>query len=90
MNICVLRLRKGKKKKDYRFGSISDAAIFETTFFSKEESKKVTHEVLFKEIPETKYLLQELSRDPAKYSEKEFIKWFYPEKVPGKKKKSGE
>ncbi len=89
MDICVLRMRLNKKKKDYHFESISDAALFENIFFSKKESAKVTHEILYKNATESKALLQELSRDPIKYANREFLNWFYPEEIPSLKKKSG-
>ena len=81
MNICVLRLRLGKKKKDYKFSTVSDAAIFELTFLSKEDSSNVKSEIMYEDAKETKYLLQQIARDPVKYAEKEYLKWFHPEEI---------
>jgi hypothetical protein len=81
MNICVLRLRSGKKKKDYNFSTISDAAIFESTFLSKDEAKNIKSEIRYEDIKETKNLLQEIARDPFRYAEREYLKWFHPEVI---------
>ena len=85
MNICVLRLKLGKKKKDYNFSSVSDAAIFESIFLSKEESKNIKSEIRYEDVNETKTLLQEIARDPARYAGKEYLKWFHPDEILKKK-----
>lgn len=76
INVCVLRVRNEKIKKDYNFNSISNAALFEKEIHNLDESKKIKVELLFKELAYTNYLMQELARDPIKYAEREYYKWF--------------
>lgn len=77
VNTCILRLRKGKKKKDYHFESVANAAIFEETFLSHENTKnKVRFELIHDEVEETMKLMQELGRNPKRYGEKEYLKYF--------------
>ena len=76
INVCVLRLKSEKFKKDYNFNSISNAALFEKKIKSCDESKSIKIELLYKELNHTNYLMQELAKDPVKYAEKEYYKWF--------------
>ena len=81
MDTFVLRIRLGETKKDYNFSNVSDAATFESVFRSKEDSKNVSTEIIYKDAKETKILLQEMSKNPIKYAEKEYLEWFHPEEV---------
>ena len=55
-------------------------------FRSREDSKNIETEILYKNIiydniKESKCLLQEMSKNPTTYAEKEYVKWFHPEEI---------
>ena len=83
MDIVVLRIRAEDTKKDYNFSGITNAAIFETKFLSlaEKDSKNVSTETFYKDANETKYLLQEISKNPTRYAAKEYLKWFHTEEI---------
>ena len=79
MYVVTLRVKNNKKKKDFHFANLTEAAKFEDYMkcLEKENNIKLSYETFADDIPVSTSNMKELAHNPKRYAENsilEFVK----------------